>query len=34
MFRLYFADRKIHFSQLSTWSKIIMILGILSMAVI
>lgn len=29
--RLYFADRKRHFSQLSFWSKIIMILGILSM---
>ncbi len=34
MFRLYFADRKMHFSQLSTWSKVIMILGILSMVVI
>ncbi len=30
-FRLYFADRKRHFSQLSTWSKIIMIHGVLSM---
>ncbi len=30
-FRLYFADRKQHFAQLSLWSKVIMILGILSM---
>lgn len=30
-FRLYFADRKKHFSQLSLMSKIIMVLGILSM---
>lgn len=33
-FRLYFADRKRHFSQLSTWSKIIMILGVLSMVLV
>lgn len=30
-FRLYFADRKKHFGQLSLLSKIIMVLGILSM---
>jgi 4-hydroxybenzoate polyprenyltransferase len=30
-FRLYFADRKKHFAQLSFWSKVIMVLGIGSM---
>ncbi|AWV98796.1 geranylgeranylglycerol-phosphate geranylgeranyltransferase [Arcticibacterium luteifluviistationis] len=30
-YRLYFADRKKHFAQLSFWSKVVMILGILSM---
>ncbi|WP_304235440.1 geranylgeranylglycerol-phosphate geranylgeranyltransferase [Jiulongibacter sediminis] len=30
-FRLYFADRKKHFAQLSFWSKVIMILGVGSM---
>ncbi|MGR3809955.1 geranylgeranylglycerol-phosphate geranylgeranyltransferase [Jiulongibacter sp. NS-SX5] len=30
-FRLYFADRKKDFSQMSFWSKVIMILGVMSM---
>jgi 4-hydroxybenzoate polyprenyltransferase len=33
-FQLYFADRKQHFAKLSLWTKIIKVLGVLSMAVV
>lgn len=33
-FQVYFADRKLHFSKLSTWIKLIMVFGILSMVVV
>ena len=33
-FQLYFADRKQHFAKLSFWTKIIMVLGVMSMLVV